>query len=214
MCLFLDQNPLSGRTLAFLANTNVKTMAVWIISLPLIRIQGIFWFVYNTNWVWLCTWKHTLYFDCMGISYEERLFYISMKFEENFQWNLVKSLRVFFFSSRLLQAYMLVHGKWLLFLRLKTVFHYSVIFKSQEYLQPPLAVPVKFFPNSLNHNNLKSHYLHMLSRWFLRDGCLNHTVFSMLSLGLCNCFFWKPGAALVPDNSAKFRETVFLFVFF
>lgn len=36
----------------------------------------------------------------------------------------------------------------------------------------------------------------------------------MLSLGLCNCFFWKPGAALVPGNSAKFREIVFLFLFF
>lgn len=36
----------------------------------------------------------------------------------------------------------------------------------------------------------------------------------MLSLGLCNCFFWKPGAALVPGNSAKFRETVFLLFFF
>lgn len=54
----------------------------------------------------------------------------------------------------------------------------------------------------------------MLSRWFLRDGCLNHTVFSMLSLELCNGFFWKPGAALVPGKSAKFREIVFQVFFF
>ena len=209
MCLFLDQNPSSSRTLAFLANTDVQTLAVWIISLPLTRIQGIFWFVYNTNWLWLCTWKHTLYFDCMGISYEEWLFYISMKFTVH----LRKSLRVFFFLKAAASLHIGSWG-WILFLRLKPVFHYSVIFMSQEYLEPPLAVPVRFFPNSLNHNNLKSHYLHTLSRWFLRDGCLNHTVFSMLSLGLCNCFFWKPGAALVPGNSAKFREVVFLWVFF
>lgn len=105
MCLFLDQKPLSSCTLAFLANTNVQTMAVWIISLPLIRIQDIFWFACNTNWVWLCTWKHTLYFDCMGISYDERLCYISMKFTVH----LRKSLRVFFFLKA---AASLHFGSW------------------------------------------------------------------------------------------------------